>query len=66
MRIKSFFQRIPTFFSEVKKETKKVAWPSRKQTLINTLIVIGVSIVIAIYLGGIDAIMTWLMGKIIR
>lgn len=66
MRIKSFFQRIPTFFSEVKKETKKVAWPSRKQTLINTLIVIGVSIVIATYLGGIDAIMTWLMGKIIR
>jgi len=66
MRIKAFFQKIPIFFSEVKKEFKKVNWPTRKQTLINTLIVIGASIIIAIYLGGLDAIMTWLMGKIIK
>ena len=66
MKIKDIFQSIPSFFSEVKKEMKKVSWPTKKQTMISTLIVIGLSIIIAIYLGGLDAIITWIMGKIIK
>ena len=64
--LQNFFQKIPTFFSDVKREIKKVSWPTKKQTLINTLIVIGFSVIIAIYLGGLDAIITWLIGKIIK
>ena len=66
IKIKNFFRQIPKFFSEVKRELRKVSWPARKQTMINTLIVIGASIIIAIYLGGLDAVMTWLMGKIVK
>ena len=66
MKIQNISRQIPKFFSEVKRELRKVTWSTKKQTLINTLIVIGVSIIIAVYLGGIDAIMTWLMGKIIK
>lgn len=65
MRIKNI-QRIPIFFSEVKKEIRKVTWPTKKQALINTLIVIGVSVVVGVYLGGLDAIFTWITGKIIK
>ncbi|PIU42803.1 MAG: preprotein translocase subunit SecE [Parcubacteria group bacterium CG_4_9_14_0_2_um_filter_35_11] len=66
MRIKNIFHSIKSFFSDVKREIKKVSWPTKKQTLINTLIVIGFSAIIAIYLGGLDAIITWLIGKIIK
>jgi preprotein translocase subunit SecE len=65
MDIGNFFKKIPKFFSEVKAEMKKVSWPTRQQTIRNTLIVIGASIVTAIFLGGLDALFTWLINKII-
>ena len=57
---------MPRFFSEVRKEMKKVAWPTKKQTLINTTIVIGASAAVAVYLGGVDALITWIISKIIK
>ncbi|HOK35264.1 MAG TPA: preprotein translocase subunit SecE [Candidatus Pacearchaeota archaeon] len=65
MNINNFFKKIPKFFSEVKAEMKKVSWPTREETLKNTLIVIGTSVVTAIFLGGLDAFFTWIMSKII-
>jgi preprotein translocase subunit SecE len=35
-------------------ELRKVAWPTRKETTQHTLVVIGVSLGIAIFLGAID------------
>lgn len=55
--------RIATFLKEVKVELKKVNWPTRKQTIKYTLIVIGVSFAVAIFLGGLDSIFTWLISK---
>jgi len=49
---------ITNFLKEVRLEIKKVNWPTRKETIRYTLIVIFVSIVIAIYLGGLDFIFT--------
>lgn len=43
-----------TFFKEVKTELSKVAWPSREIVVKLTLVVIGVSAVVAAYLGGLD------------
>lgn len=65
MRVKNFFFKIPKFFSEVKQEMRKVSWPTKKEALIDTLIVILVSVIFAIFLGGLDALFTWLMKKII-
>jgi len=58
-----FLNRIVTFLKEVKVELKKVNWPTRKQTIKYTLIVIGVSLAVAIFLGGLDFIFTWLVTK---
>lgn len=60
-----FFTNITNFLKEVKTEIKKVNWPTKKETLRYTLIVIGVSIIVAIFLGGIDFLFTALLNKFI-
>jgi len=65
MQITKFPKKIFNFFREVKLEMKKIDWPSKKQVLKNTLIVIGVSLAIAIFLGGLDFIFTTLLNKFV-
>lgn len=55
--------KIITFLKETKVELKKVNWPTRKQSIKYTLIVIGVSLTVAIFLGGLDFLFTWLISK---
>lgn len=50
---------------EVRAEMKKVAWPTRQETLKYTLAVIGVSIVLAVFLGGLDYTLTYLLDNYI-
>ncbi len=58
-------QRITIFLKEVKVELKKVNWPTRQETINYTLIVIGVSLAVAIFLGGLDFIFTWLLNNFV-
>jgi len=59
------FNRIATFLKEVKLELKKVNWPTRNQTIRYTLIVLGISLAIALFLGGLDFLFTTLLEKFI-
>ncbi len=63
--IVNIFSKIDNFFKEVKLEIKKVNWPTAKETARYTLIVIGVSIVTAAFLGGIDFLFTRVLDKFI-
>ncbi len=45
-----------TFLSEVRSEVKKVTWPSRKDTMGGTMVVLMVVLLASIYLGILDAI----------
>lgn len=65
MRITNFPKKIVSFLKEVKLEMKKVNWPSRKETIKYTLIIIAVSIAVAAFLGGLDFIFTTLLNKFI-
>jgi len=56
-------ERILTFLKEVKVELAKVSWPTRKQTAIYTLIVIGVSLFFAVILGVLDIFYEFLVNK---
>lgn len=58
-----FLNKIITFLKETRVELKKVNWPTRKQSIKYTLIVIGVSFTVAIFLGGLDFLFTWLISK---
>ncbi len=53
-RKKNFLDKSLQFLREVKVELKKVTWPSRKQTMGSTLVVIILVIICALYLGLVD------------
>lgn len=53
--IKQKFEIIKQFLIEVKTELKKVTWPSKKDTLSGTLVVIVAVFIIAIFLGLVDS-----------
>jgi len=50
----NFINSSVQFLREVKIELKKVTWPSRKQTIGSTAVVIAVIILISIFLGSVD------------
>lgn len=54
---------IPSFLRETKGELKKVDWPSRNTAIKYTLIVIGASLAVALFLGGLDFLFTYLINK---
>jgi preprotein translocase subunit SecE len=53
--IRSKFESAKQFLREVKTELKKVTWPSRKDTLSGTAIVLVTVFIIAIFLGVVDS-----------
>jgi preprotein translocase subunit SecE len=53
-KIKLLLQKIMLFLNDAKAELKRVTWPSRKQTMASTLVVIIVVFVMAIFFGIID------------
>ncbi|MDO8264989.1 MAG: preprotein translocase subunit SecE [Candidatus Parcubacteria bacterium] len=65
MNSESIPAKISTFLKEVVLEIKKVTWPSRDQTIRYTLIVVGISVAVAIFLGGLDAIFNLLRQRLI-
>jgi len=46
------------FGSGIIDELKKVTWPTKEKTLRLTMIVIGISLIIGIYIGIIDVLLT--------
>ena len=48
----------PNFATDVVDELKKVSWPTRAETIRLTIIVIGVSLIIGLYVGIIDMLLT--------
>ncbi|HCX28146.1 MAG TPA: preprotein translocase subunit SecE [Candidatus Portnoybacteria bacterium] len=59
----NIFSRIGKFFKEVRLELKKVTWPSRQETINYTLMVIGISLAVALFLGLLDFLFFWLINK---
>ncbi|UCD85897.1 MAG: preprotein translocase subunit SecE [Deltaproteobacteria bacterium] len=56
------FEKIQEFFREVKIELKKVTWPSRKETIASTVVVLITVLISAVFLGLID----YILSKIIK
>ncbi len=58
-------EKIKTFFKEVIMESKKVDWPSRRDTFVYTAIVLGISGFVALFLGALDYVFVKLLGVVI-
>lgn len=57
--------RIIEYFKDTRGEVRKVSWPTRKQATKLTLIVLGVTLVMALFLGALDFVFASLVGLII-
>ncbi len=53
------------FLSEVKIEVKKVTWPSRKDAMGGTMVVLVVVLIVSIFLGIIDTLLSKLVEGLI-
>ncbi len=65
MKLSNIPGRLIKYLKEVRIEAKKVNWPTKKEALKYTLIVIGISVSVAIFLGTLDFIFTLILNKII-
>ena len=61
----NIFGKITIFLKEVWSETKKVNWPAKNEVLKCTLLVLIVSIVLAVFLGGVDFVFTRMLNWVI-
>jgi preprotein translocase subunit SecE len=61
-KIELIFAKVKQFLKEAKVELKKVTWPTPKQTLASTSVVIVVVVIISLFLGVVD----FGLSKIIR
>jgi preprotein translocase subunit SecE len=59
------FNRLTQYLKDSKVELKKVVWPSKKQTTNHTLLVIGFSLAVAIFLGTADFVLNKLLALLV-
>ena len=53
------------FLKDVKLELSRVNWPTKQETVKYTSVVVVFSVVMALFLGGLDAVFTFLLNKFI-
>jgi|AntAceMinimDraft_16_1070373.scaffolds.fasta_scaffold04650_2 preprotein translocase subunit SecE len=65
MNILSLPQKLFIYLKQVKTEVKKINWPTKQQTIRYSLVVVGISAVVAFFLGGLDFTFSTLLKKIV-
>ena len=65
---KRFFGAIARYFRELRSELKKVVWPTPKQVLKNTMVVLACVLIVGVFIWMLDFVagtgITWLIGAI--
>ncbi len=57
---------IISYLTEVKAESKNIKWPTRKQVINYTVVVIVLSTALAIYVGALDALFAKLLSIVLN
>lgn len=63
--ISKAFNAIVVYLREVKSELKKTSFPDRPTTIKNTIVVISFSLGMAVFLGALDMIFTYILNAYI-
>jgi len=66
MKSNNVFSSVWSFFGEVKTEMRKVTWPTKRDTVKDTIAVIVISLIVAVFLGGLDFLFTKILNLFIR
>ena len=64
--IREKYEGAKQFLREVKTELKKVTWPSRKDTLSGTAVVLVAVFIIALFLGVVDSGLSALIKELLK
>ncbi len=65
IKISQLPKKLVTFLKEVRIELKRVTWPSRQEAIKHTLLVIGLTLAVAAFLGGLDFLFSYLLDKFV-
>jgi preprotein translocase subunit SecE len=60
--IGAWFRNIPTFVQQVKAETAKVVWPTRRETVMTAVMVVVMTVVLGIFFFSVD----WGFSRIVK
>jgi preprotein translocase subunit SecE len=58
--------KVSQFLREVRVELRKVTWPSRKQTVGSTAVVIVLVVIISLFLGAVDVLLSNLVRMVLQ
>jgi len=58
--------KVAKYFKDLKSEFKKVTWPTKKQVINNTLVVIGFILFFGIFVGVFDTVVGWVLKLILN
>jgi len=65
MKISNLPKKLITFLREVRVELKRVTWPTRQTAIKHTMLIIGLSLGVAAFLGGLDFLFSFLLNKFV-
>jgi preprotein translocase subunit SecE len=61
-----FLKKIREFFHDVVVEFRRVSWPSRREVVGSTTVVVVMVLVLAVFLAAVDNALSWVVGLILR
>ena len=53
------------FVQQVRQETNKVTWPTRKETMITTVMVLIMVALASVFFLGVDAVLRWIVNLVL-
>lgn len=59
------FTKLINYIKETRVELSHTKWPTKSQTINFTLLVMGLSVAVAMFLGAFDALFVYLLGKFV-
>lgn len=64
--LKRIAARIGRFFKDIKGEVKKIVWPTSKQVVNGTIVVIVMVLVVGLFIWGLDSILTFCVNAFLK
>ena len=58
----AWLRNIPTFVNQVKAETGKVVWPTRRETVMTAVMVVVMTLMLGIFFFAVD----WVFSRVVR
>ena len=59
-------EKLRNFLREVRVEMEKVTWPGRKEVQAATLVIIGLVLLLAVFIGAVDFVVSRVLGLFFR